>query len=113
MDKKEIQMEIQFNSVYVRNNVVITLFFSESRNEMYYVVDTIVGGKSIPRLGEIHIEVPEVIEEMKQHSEHPWGSSSNVYYFKFGFIPLSEGLWQFIQDCWDAVKRQEKELFSK
>lgn len=113
MEKKEIQMEVQFNSIYARENVVVTLFFSESRGEMFYVVDTIVGGKSSSRLGEIHIEIsPEFVGEMKKLSEHPWGGERNLYYFKFGFHPLSEELWQFIQDCWAIIKREEKELFS-
>lgn len=113
MEKEKNRMEIQFNSIYAKSNVVVTLFYSESRNEMFYIVDTIVDGGSKERLGEIHVEVPEeLIVEMKKLSEHPWGSSSNLYYFKFGFIPLSEELWQFIQDCWAIIKREEKELFS-
>ena len=104
-------MNIQLNSVYVNNGMtVVTLFFSKERNSMWYAVDDIAAGSNTCE--ELCIEVaPELATEMIDHSERVWGCSPQLYYLKRFRSYLSFQLWDFIEECWEAIKRQEPELF--
>ena len=101
--------KVQLNSVYVNDGqTVITLFFDEERNMMWYAVEFINRGSGC---GQINIEVPDELKaEILDHAERIWGSSQELYLLKC-FRPLSAELWDFIEDCWEAIKRQEPKLF--
>ena len=101
--------KVQFNSVYVNGGqTVVTLFYNEQKDMMWYSVDFINQGTGC---GWVNIEVPaELKAEILDHAERVWGITQELYILKC-FKPLSAELWEFIEDCWDAIKRQEPRLF--
>ncbi len=101
--------KVQFNSVYVNDGqTVVTLFYDEQKNMMWYSVEVIGSGHGC---GQINIEVPdELKEEILDHAERIWGNADELYLLKC-FRPISAELWDFIEDCWDAIRRQERKLF--
>lgn len=104
--------EVIINSVYAGKDSIVTLIYNEDRNVVCYSVTR----RDIPSYcfyQELHIDVSEEQEkEIMAHAEEVWGYTREMYLLKC-FIPLSADLWQFIEDCWDAIKRQEPALFPK
>jgi hypothetical protein len=101
--------KIQINSIYVNDGqTVITLFYDESRNSMWYIIDEINRSNGCAM---INIEVSdELKEEILDHAEKVWGAGPDFYILKC-FRPISSELMSFIEDCWDAIRRQERKLF--
>lgn len=101
--------KIQFNSVYVNDGqTVVTLFYNEQKNMMWYAIEMIGRGNGC---GQINIEVsPELRAEIIAHAERIWGCNPELCILKC-FRPLSAELWAFIEDCWDAIRRNEPKLF--
>lgn len=104
--------EVIINSVYATKDYIVTLIYNEDRNKVCYSVRR----RDIPSYifyQDLNIDVSEEQEkEIMAHAEEVWGCTRGTYLMKC-FIPISADLWQFIEDCWDAIKRQEPKLFPK
>ena len=104
--------EVIINSVYAEKDSIVTLIYNEDRNKVCYSLTR----RDIPSYifyQDLNIDVSEEQEkEIMAHAEKVWGYTQEMYILK-SFIPLSADLWQFIEDCWDAIKRQEPALFPK
>ncbi len=104
--------EVIINSVYAAKDSVVTLIYNEDRNVVCYSLTR----RDIPSYcfyRDLNIDVSEEQkEELLAHAEMVWGYNQGMYLLKC-FNPLSADLWQFIEDCWDAIKRQEPKLFPK
>lgn len=104
--------EVIINSVYAEKDSIITLIYNEDRNVVCYSLTR----RDIPSYifyQDLNIDVSEEQEkEIMAHAQEVWGSVQGMYILKC-FNPLSADLWQFIEDCWDAIKRQEPKLFPK
>lgn len=104
--------EVIINSVYAEKDSIVTLIYNEDRNKVCYSLTR----RDIPSYifyQDLNIDVSEEQEkEIMANAHEVWGSVPGMYILK-GFNPLSAELWQFIEDCWDAIKRQEPKLFPK
>lgn len=104
--------EVIINSVYAEMDSIITLIYNENRNKVCYSLTR----RDIPSYcfyKDLNIDVSEEQkDEILTNAQEVWGSAQGMYLLKC-FNPLSADLWQFIEDCWDAIKRQEPALFPK
>ena len=112
LTKIKIMKEVIINGIFAAKDYIVTLIYNEDRNVVCYSV----ARRDIPSYifyQELHIDVSEDQEkEIMAHAEKIWGYNQGMYILN-SFIPLSADLWQFIEDCWDAIKRQEPKLFPK
>ena len=104
--------EVIINSVYAAKDSIVTLIYNGNRNVICYSVTR----RDIPSYEfyqDLWIDVSEEQkEEILSHAEEVWGCTRGTYLMKC-FSPISAELWQFIEDCWDAIKRKEPMLFPK
>ena len=103
--------EVIINSVYTAKEFIVTLFYDEDRGVVYSIKRKDTSGYEFYQ--NLHIDITEEQKkEILTHAEEVWGSTQGLYLLKC-FNPLSASLWQFIEDCWDTIKRQEPRLFPK
>lgn len=99
--------KVQINSVYVNNGMtVVSLFFDEEKNVMYYIIDVIPNGQGT---GRVNIEVPEEYRnEMLKCSDKVWGIDPDLYMLR---RYISSELLFFLENCWKVIRKSEPKLF--